>query len=72
MFPKILLKEGNDSFAFCKKLLEEARVSTTPGVAFGNTGESHMRLSFCVSEDEINKAFDRMETYFGNVGKNDQ
>ncbi|MCD6101631.1 MAG: pyridoxal phosphate-dependent aminotransferase [Candidatus Cloacimonetes bacterium] len=64
MFPKILLKEGKDSISFCKKLLKEARVSTTPGIAFGPTGESHLRLSFCVSEEEINKAFDRMEKYF--------
>ncbi|MBL7086183.1 MAG: pyridoxal phosphate-dependent aminotransferase [Candidatus Cloacimonetes bacterium] len=64
MFPKILLKEGQDSITFCKKLLKEARVSTTPGIAFGPTGESHLRLSFCVSEDEINIAFDRMEKYF--------
>jgi len=64
MFPKILLKEGNDSATFCKKLLKEARVSTTPGIAFGPTGEGHLRLSFCVSEEEINKAFDRMEIYF--------
>lgn len=66
MFPKILLPEGQaDSMAFCKKLLKEAKVSTTPGVAFGPTGQGHLRLSFCVSEDEINKAFDRMEEYFG-------
>ena len=64
MFPKILLKEGQDSITFCKKLLREARVSTTPGIAFGPTGESHLRLSFCISEGEINKAFDRMENYF--------
>jgi aminotransferase len=64
MFPKILLEEGNDSTAFCIKLLKEARVSTTPGIAFGSTGERHLRLSFCVSEDEINKAFDRMEVFF--------
>ncbi len=64
MFPKILLKEGKDSVTFCKKLLKEARVSTTPGIAFGPTGESHLRLSFCVSEDEIDKAFDRMEKFF--------
>ena len=64
MFPKILLKEGEDSTAFCKKLLKEARVSTTPGIAFGPTGQSHLRLSFCVTEDEINIAFDRMEKYF--------
>lgn len=64
MFPKILLDEGKDSSAFCKKLLKEAKVSTTPGIAFGPTGEGHLRLSFCVSEDEINKAFDRMDVYF--------
>ena len=64
MFPKILVEEGADSTAFCKRLLMEGRVSTTPGIAFGPTGQRHLRLSFCVSEDEINKAFDRMEGYF--------
>ncbi|MBC8486714.1 MAG: pyridoxal phosphate-dependent aminotransferase [Bacteroidetes bacterium] len=64
MFPKILGKKGNDSIVFSKNLLKEARVSTTPGIAFGPTGENHIRLSFCVPEDMINKAFDRMEKYF--------
>ncbi len=64
MFPKIVHEEGQDSMAFCKKLLKEAKVSTTPGIAFGPTGESHLRLSFCVPEEQINKAFDRMEVYF--------
>jgi len=66
MFPKILLKEGKDSTAFCKKLLKEAKVSATPGIAFGPTGEGHLRLSFCVSEEMINKAFDRMDKYFNS------
>ncbi|OYD17517.1 hypothetical protein CH333_00645 [candidate division WOR-3 bacterium JGI_Cruoil_03_44_89] len=65
MFPRILALEGRtDSTGFCKNLLREARVSTTPGIAFGPTGEGHLRLSFCVSEEMINKAFDRMEAYF--------
>jgi aminotransferase len=64
MFPKILGAQGNDSIAFSKNLLKEARVSTTPGVAFGPTGENHIRLSFCVPEEMINKAFDRIEKYF--------
>jgi len=64
MFPRIRMKEGNDSLSFCKKLLREAKVSATPGIAFGPTGESHLRLSFCVPEETIHKAFDRMETYF--------
>ena len=64
MFPKIIVEEGKDSTSFCKKMLKEAKVSTTPGIAFGPTGESHLRLSFCVPDKEINKAFDRMEKYF--------
>lgn len=67
MFPKILLKEGSDSLSFCKKLLLEGKVSTTPGVAFGPTGEGHLRITFCDSRDAINKAFDRMERYFGRA-----
>jgi len=65
MFPKIVMKEGmKDSKTFCIKLLKEAKVSTTPGVAFGPTGEGHLRMSFCVPEETINKAFDRIEAYF--------
>ena len=64
MFPKILPDEGNDSTTFCKKLLKDGKVSTTPGIAFGPTGEKHLRLSFCVTEEMINKAFDRMQEYF--------
>ncbi len=64
MFPKIILKQGEDSKTFCEKLLREAKVSTTPGNDFGPTGQGHLRLSFCVSEDMINKAFDRMDEYF--------
>jgi aminotransferase len=65
MFPRILLEEGKDSAAFCKRLLKEGGVSTTPGIAFGPTGQGHLRMSFCVPEEEINKAFEKMEVYFG-------
>ena len=67
MFPKILVNAGVDSFAFCKKMLLEAKVSTTPGIAFGPSGESHLRLSFCVEEATIHQAFDRMAHYFGGL-----
>ncbi len=67
MFPKILVDEGRDSTEFCKQLLREGRVSATPGVAFGPTGQGHLRLSFCVPKNMINKAFDRMEKYFKTV-----
>ena len=66
MFPKIPEKQGNNSFEFSKKLLSEAKVSTTPCVAFVPTGENHIKLSFCMPEEMVNKAFDRMEKYFKN------
>lgn len=65
MFPRILRDEGQDSGDFCKRLLREAKVSTTPGVAFGPTGEGHLRMSFCVPKQTIDRAFDRLEEFFG-------
>jgi len=65
MFPEILLEEGQDSTTFCKRLLKDGGVSTTPGIAFGPTGQGHLRMSFCVPAEEINRAFDKMESYFG-------
>lgn len=65
MCPRILVDGGRDSLAFCKRLLREAHVSTTPGVAFGPHGEEHLRMSFCVPEETVNKAFDRLEAYLG-------
>jgi aminotransferase len=64
MFPRILLEQGRDSKQFCERLLRDARVSTTPGVDFGTTGEGHLRMSFCVPLETIDLAFDRLETYF--------
>jgi aminotransferase len=63
MFPKVLGKQGGNSLDFCRKLLDEVKVSTTPGSAFGPTGEGHIRMSFCVPEEIINKAFDRIEIF---------
>ena len=64
VFPKIVA-EHEDSREFAIRLLEEARVTATPGGAFGPTGEHHVRMAYCVEEDVINKAFDRIEGYFG-------
>jgi aminotransferase len=65
MFPKILIDEGRDSTEFCERLLRKDRDSATPGIAFVPAGLNHLRLSFCVPDDIINKAFDHMEKYFG-------
>lgn len=64
VFPKIVA-EHDDSFEFSIRLLEQAKVTVTPGSAFGPTGEHHVRMAYCVTEETIEKAFDRIERYFG-------
>jgi aspartate/methionine/tyrosine aminotransferase len=63
MFPRILV-DHTDSQSFAIDLLNNARVTVTPGSAFGPSGEHHVRLAYCVDEDTINLAFDRIEKYF--------
>ena len=60
VFPRILA-EHNNSVEFAHQLLDEAKVAVTPGSAFGPSGEHHVRMAYCVDEDAINVAFDRIE-----------
>jgi len=63
VFPKILV-EHNNSTEFALDLLYNAKVALTPGSAFGPSGEHHVRMTYCVDDDTINVAFDRIENYF--------
>lgn len=63
VFPKII-KGEKDSEKFCLNLLDKIQVALVPGIAFGPNGQGHIRMSFGRSEDDINRAFDRMEEYF--------
>ena len=62
VFPRIVLP-GLSSVELSLKLLYEAKVITVPGSGFGPTGEGHVRLSFGATENELEKAFDRMEEW---------
>lgn len=69
VFPKIVAEHEN-AHAFSIDLLEQAGVCVTPGSAFGPAGEHHVRMAFCGPQDDINKAFDRIENHFcGNSAK---
>ena len=63
VFPKIIAEHTN-ARDFAMDLLNNARVTVTPGSAFGPSGEHHVRMAYCVDEDTINLAFDRIEQYF--------
>ena len=49
------------------RLLNEARVITIPGGAFGPGGEGHLRLSYGGTEEEIDKAFDRIDAWLNKL-----
>jgi len=63
VFPEIITEHSN-SREFAIDLLNKAKVTVTPGSAFGPSGEHHVRMAYCVDEDTINLAFDRLEKYF--------
>lgn len=64
VFPRILVSH-NTSHEFCIDILNKIKVALAPGSAFGPSGENHVRMAYCVAEDTINLAFDRIEAYFG-------
>lgn len=64
IFPHIVAPHDN-AREFCLDVLEKARVTLTPGSAFGPSGEHHVRMAYCVDDEVINKAFDRLEDLFG-------
>jgi aspartate/methionine/tyrosine aminotransferase len=63
VFPKIIAPHTS-SREFSIDLLNNAKVTVTPGSAFGPSGEHHVRMAYCVDDDTINLAFDRIEKYF--------
>lgn len=68
VFPRIVAPH-DDSTSFAIHLLEKAKVTVTPGVAFGPAGEHHVRMAYCVDEQTIETAFDRIESHFGAPGR---
>ena len=50
-----------DSLEFSKKLILETNVGVAPGIAFGQSGEGHIRICFAAKESFINQIMDRLE-----------
>jgi aspartate/methionine/tyrosine aminotransferase len=58
VFPRI---DGlTDSFGFCKRLLEEARVGLAPGMAFGAGGEGSVRICYAAEQSILEPAMERL------------
>jgi aminotransferase len=65
-FPRVkdTIRHARDSRRLAAELLAKAKVAVVPGVAFGPTGESHLRLCYARAEADIELAFDRMADFF--------
>ena len=68
VFPSIK-KTGLDSEAFCERLLNEYKIATVPGTAFGECGEGHIRCSYATGVEKLNIALERMSEFVDKCGK---
>lgn len=54
---------------FCSRLLREGKVACVPGDAFGKGGEGYIRISYCYSKNELEKALNRLEAFLKTLKK---
>ncbi len=65
-FPRVkdTVPLARDSQSLAHDILQKARVALVPGVAFGPTGEAHLRVCYARPPQDIERAFDRLDDYF--------
>ena len=59
IFPSVKLTNMT-SEQFATELLKSQHVAVVPGTAFGESGEGHVRASYCYSLAHIREALDRI------------
>lgn len=58
------VSEYGNGTEVAERLLREAQVAVTPGIAFGSSGENFIRVSYATSIDRIREALERLEKVF--------
>jgi aspartate aminotransferase len=56
---------GLSSTDLAARMLEEAHVAVVPGIAFGESGEGHVRMSFATGDDALQQTIARLTDLFG-------
>ena len=56
---------GIGSEEFCTRMIREGKVAAVPGSCFG--AEGYIRLSYCYSDEELQKGLDRMDRFVKNL-----
>lgn len=63
---------GLDAWSFCARLLESAHVALTPGRDFATvTGQTHVRLSYAASRDELAEGLRRIGAFLKTLSDSD-
>lgn len=62
VFPNIK-QFGMTSEEFAARFLEEEKVAAIPGIAFGQSGEYHLRISYAYSLDDLKIAMERLKRF---------
>ena len=57
---------ANSGDAFAQLLLDDAGISTIPGSGFGASANDYVRLSLTVPQEDLARAFDRIENLLGD------
>lgn len=60
---------GKSGSEIADYLLEEARVATVPGEAYGLGGQSCIRMSFATAEDDLREALRRMDAAIRKINR---
>lgn len=57
---------GVDSNTFCSQLIQKTGVATTPGIAFGENWDDHIRISFATEDELLNKGIGLITKFINN------
>jgi aminotransferase len=66
-FPSVAASGMGDE-QFCDALLHEERVAVVPGSAFGESGSGFVRASYATSDENIERALERMHRFMQRHG----
>ncbi len=66
VFPSIK-SSGKSSMEFAMELLEKEKVALVPGVAFGESCEGHVRISYASAYEDLKEAVLRIKNYLNNI-----
>jgi len=57
----------DDTMAFCRRLVSEAKLGLAPGIAFGPEGEGFIRWCFAASEAKLDEGVARLRRFLAST-----